>query len=200
MRQEPLNARAPRSRRLAPSAPPSELSCLLCLQGREGTFADGPALLFNQELKRQLSGEQIYRRALREFLPEAGGVAKLRASSGGRKGVEGFAEGVEGKKPVGMASPVEVRGWWELPLSHRRGSCSVRRRCCYDLRRPRPKRLDLSSSDLDPNPRMKTGVGVLPQRLLGGVKLRQGRLLAREKRREIVPEPFLNARFGKSEH
>ncbi|KAM3844036.1 corticotropin-releasing factor-binding protein [Vipera latastei] len=35
------------------------------LEGREGAFADGPALLFNQELKRQLSGEQIYRRALR---------------------------------------------------------------------------------------------------------------------------------------
>ncbi|XP_063151614.1 corticotropin-releasing factor-binding protein isoform X2 [Candoia aspera] len=35
------------------------------LEGRGEAFADGPALLFNQELKRQLSGEQIYRRALR---------------------------------------------------------------------------------------------------------------------------------------
>ncbi|XP_034296981.1 corticotropin-releasing factor-binding protein isoform X1 [Pantherophis guttatus] len=34
-------------------------------EGRQDAFADGPVLLFNQELKRQLSGEQIYRRTLR---------------------------------------------------------------------------------------------------------------------------------------
>uniref|UniRef100_A0A8C5REQ2 Corticotropin-releasing factor-binding protein n=1 Tax=Laticauda laticaudata TaxID=8630 RepID=A0A8C5REQ2_LATLA len=58
LRQEPCGDPLPRPR--------SELFSVFCVsKGRQDTFADGTALLFNQELKRQLAGEQIYRRALR---------------------------------------------------------------------------------------------------------------------------------------